>query len=231
MVNKYVVHMPKPKKQKQGIVATQPLVMVSGPFGSGMGDLAARLAETLKVQYYNPHKLEELASDKERHKRIWQELQASEGDFFDYWLGHIYEQPGITPSEHLERLTTTIHEIAREGGVVAGICPHIVLPGDKLVRIQVKADAKFCANRLAKKHGIDENEAKKVFTELESQRQELMHTMFEDVMSHVIQFDLVMDAEKLSSKKMLKLSLELLEKRHLIPKDFIKSIPEFLMQI
>jgi cytidylate kinase len=230
-MNKYVVRMPKPKKQKQGIVASQPLVMVSGPFGSGMGDLAARLAEALKVKYYNPHKLEELASDKERHERIWQELQASEGDFFDYWLGHLYDQPGITPSEHLARLTTAIHEIAMEGGVVAGICPHIVVPGDNLVRIQVTADAKFCASRLSKKHGIDEGEAKKVFLELESQRQRLMQTMFEDVMSHTIQFDLVLDAEKVSAKKMLKLSLELLEKRHLITKDFSQRIPEILLQI
>ncbi|MBF0182144.1 MAG: cytidylate kinase family protein [Magnetococcales bacterium] len=138
-----------------GVQARPPVIMMVGPFGSGMEELASQLARHLNVPYYDPHKLDSLARNRETHDSAWRHLQESVGSFFDYWLSHLHEKIGMSRSEHLLYLTRTIQEIASQGGVIAGACPHMILSDDRLFRIRVTAGTRFCARRLASTHELD----------------------------------------------------------------------------
>ncbi len=202
--------------------------MVSGPFGSGMEELAGRLAHRLEVPFYDPHELETLASDREKHGDAWQDLKESEGDFFDYWLGYLHEGASLSAGEHLARLSTAIQEIATHGGVIAGFCSHMVLPGDNLFRIKVEAGAQFCSSRLASIHGIDREEARRVFLRLEEERKQFLHDLFEEELIDSIDYDLVLDAEETTIEKMLKICLAAMDRKGMISRARTNRFPDAL---
>ncbi|MBF0309273.1 MAG: cytidylate kinase family protein [Magnetococcales bacterium] len=199
-----------------GFRALAPVVMVAGPFGSGMEDLAHQLARHLKVPFYDPHKLETLARDRELHDSAWQHLRESVGSFFDYWLSHLHEKIGMSQSEHLAHLSATIRNVANHGGVIAGVCPHMILPGESLFRIQVRAGEDFCAQRLATLHGIDRLEALAVSRRLEEERLQLLHALFEEGSMDDIDYDLVLDAERASVEEMLDVCITALDQRGIL---------------
>ncbi|MBF0184348.1 MAG: cytidylate kinase family protein [Magnetococcales bacterium] len=205
---------PHPGKERM-----TPLLLVSGPFGSGMEELAEELAACLQLPFYDPHRLEQLASDRQHHQRAWRDLKMAEGNFFDYWLGQLHAQPRLSNEEHLTRISLAIREIATQGGIVAGICPHIVQSGKQLFRIQVKANARFCARRLAILHSIDEAEAMLVFLQLESERRLFLLEMFEENLLESVHFDLILEAELLTAEQMITTCLHTLEQKGLLYPD------------
>lgn len=196
------------REQWEGsITALAPVVMVAGPFGSGMEELAMLLAKQLGVPFYDPHKLDALASDREAHDGAWEHLRQGVESFFEYWVSHLHEKPGMSRSEHLIYLTAIMRQVAREGGVIAGVCTHMILGGEKLFRIEVKAGPEFCARRLAEARGGDWQEAITVFHHMEEERRLFMHKLFEEAYAEPIPFDLVLDAETMSRDTMLEACL------------------------
>ncbi|MBF0297028.1 MAG: cytidylate kinase-like family protein [Magnetococcales bacterium] len=201
-----------------GVRAKPPVIMMMGPCGSGMEELASQLARHLKVPWYDPHKLDLLARDRETHDSAWQHLQESVGSFFDYWLSHLHEKIGMPRSEHLLYLTRILQEIASQGGVIAGACPHMILPDDRLFRIRVMAGARFCARRLAFTHELDLAEAISIVLRMERERRQLLQDLFSNPFTDEIRFDLTLNAEALSMEDMLATSLVALDRRNLLAK-------------
>ncbi|WP_193771520.1 AAA family ATPase [Candidatus Magnetaquicoccus inordinatus] len=219
-------HVLPPRKQKQSKADLQrntPLILVSGPFGSGMEELAELLAQHLQLPFYDPHRLEDLASNREQHQRAWRDLKMAEGDFFDYWLGHLHDHSDLSAEEHLTRISLAIREIAGQGGIIAGICPHLVQAGDCLFRMHVKASARYCARRLASRHAIDEAEAMLVFLQLETERQRFLSSLFTEKILESVQFDLVLEAEWLSLQQMLAYSLQALRAKHFYLPEIVRD--------
>ncbi len=221
----------KPEPEADSIVALAPLVMVAGPFGSGMEVVAEKLAQRMEVPFYDPHKLETLASDREEHGDAWKSLQDSEGSFFDYWLGHLHDDLAASLSSHMAHLSNTIREVAIHGGVIAGVCSHMVLPGDKLFRIRVEAGTRYCSHRLAMVHGIEETEARRVFTRLEEERRQFLHALCEESFMDSIDYDLVLDAETTDVEAMLKICLTALDRKGLLAKTRKHRLPDLLFQM
>ncbi len=202
-----------PELRVHDIAATAPLVMVTGPFGSGMEEFAVQLAHRMNVPFYDPHKLESLACIREENDDAWRHIKRSAGGFFGYWLDRLHERMGISPVEHLAYLKSTIQRIAMHGGVIAGACPHVILPENNIFRILVKASTTFCSRRLALTHGIDEAEAVLVFLRLEDERRKFLHELFEDGFMDSMEYDLVLDAEGITPEEMLATCLTALDQR------------------
>lgn len=194
------------------------VVMVTGPFGSGMEEMAYQLANHLGRPYYDPHQLETLARDRERHDTAWRHLKESVGSFFAYWLGHLRERAGMSQREHQAHIHATIREIANQGGVIAGFCTHMALPGEKLFRIQVTASPDYCAHRLAITRAIGRSEATELCVRLEEERRQFLHDLFEEEFIDQIPYDLVLDAEHTSIKEMLAICLEALGQKGMLAK-------------
>lgn len=197
---------------------TSKVVMVAGPFGSGMEELAAMLAEKLQVPLYDPHRLEELASDREFHDTAWSHLKEGVGSFFDYWLSHLHEKPGMSRAEHLYYLKETLRNVTVNGAVLVGMCPHYIFPDEHLFRIHVDAGAHYCARRLADARECDHQEALMVFYNMEDERVRFLHDLFEHAFDQPISYDLVLNAETMSPQLMLEECLAAMESKHFLEK-------------
>ena len=200
-----------------GIVATAPVVMLAGPFGSGVGELAKKLALRVKVPLYGPRQLESLASQ-EKPANIRPEMEETESDFFDYWLGHLRQDAGLSAEERRIQLSNTIRKIATHGGVIAGVCSHMILPGDHLLRVKVEASTPYCYRRLAETRHIDEAEAQRLFLLLEEERRQLLHPSLEESSMPPIQHDLVLKAEETTMDKMLSACLNAMDQKGMTDK-------------
>ncbi|MBF0611631.1 MAG: cytidylate kinase family protein [Magnetococcales bacterium] len=184
-----------------------------GPFGSGVEELSALLAQRLGIPCYDPHKLESLAQDREIHDGAWERLKQGVGSFFDYWLSHLHEKPGMHRSEHLTYLTETMAMVAREGGVIAGVCPHMMMGGDMLFRIRVSATPEICAQRLVTLRGGSLEEAIRVYHRMEEERNQLLHDLFEDAYFDPISYDLVLDGNTATPQMMMEQCVAALHKK------------------
>ncbi|MBF0613442.1 MAG: cytidylate kinase family protein [Magnetococcales bacterium] len=185
------------------ITVAAPVVMVAGPFGSGVEELSALLAQRLGVPCYDPHKLESLAWDREIHDGAWERLKQGVGNFFDYWLSHLHEKPGMRRSEHLVYLAETMALVVREGGVIAGVCPHLMIGGETLFRIRVSATPETCAQRLATLRGGSLEEAIHVYHRMEEERNQFLHDLFEEAYFEPITYDLILDGNNATPQMMM----------------------------
>ncbi|MBF0462993.1 MAG: response regulator [Magnetococcales bacterium] len=210
----------EPELQAGGIVAMAPLVMIAGPFGSGMEELAVKLAHRMGVPHYDSDKLKSLASDREKHESARRHANGSVGGFLNQKQSHLLDKVDVVQKARLPDFTSTIQWIATHGGVIAGICPRMVLPGNNLLRIQVKAGAKFCARRLSLTRGIDVGAADSslVLVYLEERHRQFLRALSEDDSMESGDYDLVLDAESTIPEEMLQTCLVLLEQKGMMAK-------------
>ncbi|MEO5339791.1 MAG: cytidylate kinase-like family protein [Magnetococcus sp. MYC-9] len=223
-----IIAVQKARKDKQelladGIAATAPVVMLSGSFGSGVGELAEKLSRRIQSPFYGPRRLGNLSMGLEVLRDgiippVNEPHEDLANDFFDYWLGYLHESVTVTARERLIKLSDTIREIASNGGVVAGVCPHMVLPGKKLLRVRVEASTQFCARRLSSILSVDEEEARRVFLKLEGERRQFLRESFEESFIDAIEYDLVLHAEKSTMEEMLDTCLKAMHRKGMLVK-------------
>ncbi|MEO5363321.1 MAG: cytidylate kinase-like family protein [Magnetococcus sp. DMHC-8] len=201
-----------------GIVATAPVVMLSGSFGSGVGELAEKLSHHARVPFYGPRRLEALSNGQAQTGTVMTDSEGAEEDFFDYWLGYLREGTTISARDRFLRLSHTIREIATRGGIIAGVCSHMVLPGKKLLRVRVDAGTQFCARRLAATRGIQEAEATRAFLQLEGERRQFLNASFAEAFTDSIEYDLVLNAEQSTLPDMLDTCLAAMDRKGMLGK-------------
>jgi cytidylate kinase len=178
------------KKYKEPI---RPVITMSRLAGSGAWFLARRLAEELKIDYFDREVIEEVAKSAKVSKRVIATLDEQDRGILDDWVDSLGERH-VWPHEYINHLTKVVGTIGAHGhAIIVGRGASFILPPEVTLRVFVVAPMEVRVNNVAAYFKISKDEARKRVLRAESDRKAFIRTYFHADPADPLQYDLVIN--------------------------------------
>ncbi len=180
------------KKYKKPI---RPVITMSRLPGSGAWFLARRLAEELKIDYFDREIIEEVAKSAKVSKRMISTLDEQDRSILDDWVNLLGDRQ-IWPDEYVDHLTKVVGTIGAHGhAIIVGRGASFIIPPEVSLRLLVVAPMEVRVNNVAAAFKISKDEAKKRVMRAESDRKAFVRKYFHAELTDPLYYDLVINTQ------------------------------------
>jgi cytidylate kinase len=180
------------KKYKEPI---RPVITMSRLPGSGAWFLARRLAEELKIDYFDREIIEEVAKSAKVSKRMISTLDEQDRGILDDWIDALGDRH-VWPDEYINHLTKVVGTIGAHGhAIIMGRGASFIIPPEVSLRVLVVAPLEVRINNVAAWFKISKAEAKTRLTKVESSRNTFIRKYFRADPTDPMHYDLVINTQ------------------------------------
>lgn len=184
---------------------THQIITIGRELGSGGREIGVKLAEELKIPFYDKEILDEAAKKSGYSKEIFERHDEKPTGSFLYALamggsayGHFYQRP-LLLDLYLAQFDT-IRRLAEEGpGIFIGRCADYVLHDQKqILNVFIHADMADRIKRTMEKHGISEKQAQDMCVRCDKDRASYYNYYSEHQWGDGRCYDLCINTSKIS---------------------------------
>ncbi len=233
---------PRPKRSLSAIIEEQarkwelnqkkkfnqtirPVIAFSRLPGSGGWFLAQRVANDLKMDYWDRQIIEEVAKSAKVSKRMVKALDEQDRSMLDDWIDSLGER-NVWAYEFMEHLTKVISAIGAHGNaVIVGRGASYILPPEACLRVGVTAPLEVRVNNVATFFKVSKEEARRRILTVESERIAFMKKYFNIDVLDPNHYDIVINSQFLNLDEASKIVIAAYESkvwRDFSPKKIIK---------
>jgi cytidylate kinase len=174
------------------------VVTVAHGLGSGGREIAERLAERLRVRYYDRQVANAILAAAPEDKALMARLDQHVESFWEEVLQEVIAGRSAM-DQYRRRLVGIILAVARESGVIVGRGANLILSGHKAFRVRVVGSPEECAQRLIERGeaqpGMTREEALKRVMEARREDAAFIRQYFTTDPADLTQFDLVLNTD------------------------------------
>ena len=180
------------KKYKEPI---RPVIAMSRLPGSGAWFLARRLAEELKIDYFDREIIEEVAKSAKVSKKLIATLDEQDRGILDDWVDALGDRH-VWPHEYINHLTKVVGTFAAHGhAIIVGRGASFIIPPEVSLRVLVVAPMEIRINNVAAWFKISKEEAKQRLMRAESDRKAFIRKYFHADLTDPMHYDLVINTQ------------------------------------
>lgn len=176
----------------------RPVIAVSRMPGSGGWFLAQRVANDLKMDYWDRQIIEEVAKSAKVSKRMIKALDEQDRGMLDDWIDSLGDR-NVWAYEFMEHLTKVISAIGAHGNaVIVGRGASHILPPDACLRVGVTAPLEVRVNNVSTFFKVSKEEARQRVLTVESERIAFMKKYFNRDVLDPNYYDVVINTQYLN---------------------------------
>ena len=184
------------RKYKQPI---RPVVTLSRLPGSGGEILGRKLAENLKIGYFDNEIIEAIAKSAKVGDTIVETLDEQDRSMLSDWISALLGDQQLWPYEYLHHLSRVVGAIAAHGhAVIVGRGAGFILPPEITLRVLVVAPMEDRVRNVAEMFKVSEEEARKRVTRAESERRAFIRRYFNADMMEPNYYDIIINTQYLT---------------------------------
>lgn len=181
--------------------AERPVVTLSRDYGSGGREIAQQLAKHLAVPVYDKELLDAVVERSGADPRLLAQLDEKTRGFLDSWIVSMLSGENVLDDNyrrHLVKVVLGIYNTGK-GGVIIGRGAHLVLAQQSVFRVRIIASPETCAERVARKRQISQEEARKEVARVNEGRSKFVWDVFKKRLNDPTAFDLAINTDHLSN--------------------------------
>ena len=183
------------KKFKQTI---RPVIAISRLPGSGGWFLAQRVAQDLKMDYWDRQIIDEVAKSAKVSKRMIKSLDEQDRSMLDDWIDSLGDR-NVWAYEFMEHLTKVISAVGAHGNaVIVGRGASHILPPEACLRVGVTAPLEVRVNNVSTFFKVSKEEARQRVLTVESERIAFMKKYFNRDVLDPNYYDIVINTQYLN---------------------------------
>ncbi|HPL63005.1 MAG: cytidylate kinase-like family protein [Syntrophales bacterium] len=180
------------KKYKNPI---RPVITLSRLFGSGGDALARKVADELKIDFFDHEIINEIAQNAKVSKRIVESLDEQDRSVLDEWVGALGEDH-MWSYEYLKHLTNVICAISAHGyAIIVGRGASYILPKEVSLRVLVVAPLEVRVRNTMEEMKVDEKEARRQVLRADADRRAFVQKYYRAELTEPTNYDLVINTE------------------------------------
>ncbi|MEM9302401.1 MAG: cytidylate kinase-like family protein [Pseudomonadota bacterium] len=183
------------------------VVTISGAPGSGGDAIARDVAAALDVPLYDREILEEVARASGIDRRLLERLDESVSALKGAWLRAILTGENVFKDSYRRNLVNAILSIAAGGGVIIGRGANLVLGDEQAFRVRIVGSEASRVGRMARDGGVELAKARSLVTVEDRKRSDFIRTLFGRDINDPINYDLVLNSDRLDRGMMVELIL------------------------
>jgi cytidylate kinase len=194
------------------------VIAVSRLPGSGGRLFANRLAESLKIDFFDREIVHEIAESAHLSEALVNSLDERVRSQLGEWVRMLEDERHLWPYEYLHHLSKVIGTIARHGrAVILGRGAGFLLAQGECLRVLVVAPLETRVQRIARKLKLNDVEARRQVLRLENDRKAFIRKYFHAEMTEPSWYDVVFNTELMSIDDIMSASFALLRSQRRIP--------------
>lgn len=172
----------------------QPVITVSRQHGAGGRELARRLAEELRLDFFDHEIITRIAESAHLSDLVVSTLDERDRKALTDFLAGFASDEYMSPGSYREHLTRVIAAIGAHGGaVVLGRGAHLILGAGKALRVLVVAPLADRVAEIARREALSEREARIRIDAVDATRRAFLAKHFHVDSGDVTHFDLVVN--------------------------------------
>jgi len=187
-------------EMRGGRGAERPVVTLSRDYGSGGREIAQQLAKRLAVPVFDKELLDAVVERSGADPRLLAQLDEKTRGFWDSWIVSMLSGENVLDDNYRRHLVKVVLGIFNtgKGGVIIGRGAHLVLAQQNVFRVRVIASPETCAERVARKRQISQEEARKEVARVNEGRSKFVWDVFKKRLNDPTAFDLAINTDHLS---------------------------------
>lgn len=206
---------PKPEEAEPGS-QVQAFVTISRMVGAGGHQVARQLGERLSWPVFDKEILLAMAGDDLVRGRLYEHLDERDVGWLEGTLRWLVED-GLHAEHYFQRLGETILALARQGrAIFLGRGAHLILPGERGLRVYLVAPPEQCAHTLAKRDQISEALAQAEVERIQHERTDFLRGHFGKKADSPTRHDLVLNTGCFTTAQVVELIHQALRLRDVI---------------
>lgn len=180
--------------------AERPVVTLSRDHGSGGREIAQQLAKHLAVPVYDKELMDAVVEQSGANPHLMAQLDEKTRGFWDGWIVSMLSGENVLDDNYRRHLVKVVLGILNtgNGGVIVGRGAHLVLAQQNVFRVRIIASPEICAGRVAQKHQISQEEARKEVARVNEGRAKFVWDVFKKRLNEPAAFDLTINTDHLS---------------------------------
>jgi len=198
-----------------------PFVTVSREAGSWGSQAAALVAKDLGWQCLDREIVDYVAKDAQVEERVVASLDERARGYIEAWVASFVDGKHIESADYLRHLARVLRALVQhEPAVIVGRGAHLILSTirDRCLAVRVMAPLKLRVARLAQDQGVSEAVALERIRSADKARAQFFHAVLGRSVDDPMQFDLVINTERLSIRQTADVILSAVRARGLVTK-------------
>jgi len=188
------------------------VVTISRDFGS-LGKKAGKLlADTLEVRCCDRYILQEVARRADIDEELVRVLDEHVSRIDKHWWEALIHKDTLSYEDYYKYLVKTIFSISLRGGVIIGRGANLILGAERAFRVRIVGSPLKCAERVAERENIDMEEALQQVHDVDQERAEYIHKLYNTDIDDPLSYDLVLNSDRYDQVQLVELILESMQK-------------------
>ncbi|HPL62569.1 MAG TPA: cytidylate kinase-like family protein [Syntrophales bacterium] len=182
------------KKYKKPI---RPVITLSRLPGCGAREMAERIAEELKIDFWDDEIIEEIAKSSSVSRRVIESLDEQDRSILDDWMGYLDESQ-MWSHEYFQHLTKVVGSIGAHGhALILGRGAGYILPVEVSLRVLLVAPQDTRIRNVMEEHSCTEKEARASVRKTETERRGFIKKYFQADLTDPNNYDLTINTANL----------------------------------
>ncbi|BAN36081.1 hypothetical protein SCD_n02273 [Sulfuricella denitrificans skB26] len=180
--------------------AERPVVTLSRDYGSGGREIAQHLAKHLAVPVYDKELLDAVVERSGADPHLMAQFDEKTRGFWDSWIVSMLSGENVMDDNYRRHLVKVVLGIlyTGNGGVILGRGAHLILAQQNVFRVRLTASPETCADRVAKKKSVVQEEARKLVELVNQNRSKFVWDVFKKRLNEPTAFDLTINTDRLT---------------------------------
>lgn len=180
-----------------------PVITVSRLAGSGGRSLARMLADRLDLELQDQSLVDRIAQDSDLERSVVARLDEKTVGRVQLWVQGALQQRIFLTDDYHTALVRIVTSLAARGGVVfLGRGANLILGERTDLRVRVVASHRRRVERVRERRHLGRAEARALLSEIDTQREDFVRRVFHTEPCQPQNFDLVLNADRLSTEAM-----------------------------
>ncbi|RKZ20086.1 hypothetical protein DRQ50_00445 [bacterium] len=180
-----------------------PVITVSRLAGSGGRRLARQLAERLDLELHDQSLVDRIARDSDLERAVVAQLDEKTVSRVHLWIQGALQQRIFLTDDYHTALVRVVTSLAARGGVVfLGRGANLILGERADLRVRVVASDRNRQERVRARRDLGRAEARVLLDQVDAQREDFVRRVFQTEPCQPRNFDLVLNADRLSTANM-----------------------------
>lgn len=191
--------------QKEDGTPMVPLVTVSRSCGCNGTLIAQKLAERLKVRFYDKELLTEIVKVAKGDKYLLERLDEHNTNLIDELIHTFFAKKGVSRQDFYHYLIKVVLGVSRTGGVIVGRGAHLLVPHPRVFRLRLEGSLPICAKRMAERLSIKPGKAEKLVQKTDADRDDFVQKVFKSYPTKRIFYDLVVNTDNFTPEQAVRI--------------------------
>jgi cytidylate kinase len=188
------------KEEKKTGVRLPVITVCMGP-GSGESIVAQEIAKQLDFNFFHRDIINEIAKSSHISSQVIETLEKERLSGINDFISSLINDKYLWPGLYLEHLMKIVHVIGKHGrAVIVGRGSNFILPLQERFSVRIVAPLEVRIQNVAREYGVSENDAKRRILRRESRRRAFVRQSFHEDIADPLNYDLILNTEKLSIK-------------------------------